>query len=174
MKIALFGGNFDPPHTAHYEIVTHLLAQGFERVWVIPCWRHPFGKSARPFWTRFHLCRQLFKHLGKQVCVSDVERRLHLSRSWTLYTVKFLKKKFPQHEFSFALGEDNYQLRHKWKGFEELESLISLIRIPRGQGSFISDYSSTQVRKAILRAEDPGASVPEPIRDQTIKDYKRS
>ena len=46
MKIALFGGGFDPPHLGHQFITQTLLErQIVEEVWYVPVKQHPFGKQ---------------------------------------------------------------------------------------------------------------------------------
>ncbi|MDO8644151.1 MAG: nicotinate-nicotinamide nucleotide adenylyltransferase [bacterium] len=153
MKIALFGGTFDPPHKGHLEIVAHLLKEGFDRVWVLPAWRHPFGKKSASFWDRFHLARRAFHSFGPQVMISDVERRLGKERSWTILTVRFLQKKYPQHQFTLVVGQDNYDERQKWFRFNEIEKMVAILPIPRGPQSFVTDVSSTALREKIQKKE---------------------
>src|SRR5215207_746315 len=46
MKIALFGGSFDPPHFGHFQIALHILEEKIaDEVWFIPAKKHPFGKE---------------------------------------------------------------------------------------------------------------------------------
>ncbi|MDO8462227.1 MAG: nicotinate-nicotinamide nucleotide adenylyltransferase [Deltaproteobacteria bacterium] len=147
MKIALFGGAFNPPHQGHLQIVSHLLKEGYDQVWIIPCWQHPLGKGSISFWHRFHLCRLAFKGMGPKVRVRDVERRLHLSRSWTVNTVSYLRKKYPNRKFTLVVGQDNFEQRKKWKNFDKIEQLVSVVSIPRGVSSFVLDVSSSQIRE---------------------------
>ena len=160
MKIALFGGAFDPPHIGHVQIVAHLLQKGFDQVWVIPCWRHPFGKKTASFWDRWRFCRAAFRPLGRRVKLKDVERRLRQDHSWTYLTVRYLKKKYPADDFTLAVGQDNYEQRREWFEIEKLEKIVSFLSIPRGVGSFIADISSSAVREKMKNGEDVTAFLP--------------
>ncbi|MBI1909116.1 MAG: nicotinate-nicotinamide nucleotide adenylyltransferase [Deltaproteobacteria bacterium] len=163
MKIALFGGAFDPPHRGHVGIVEHLLEKRFDQVWIIPCWRHPLGKKSLPFWKRFRLCRLAFRPFGKKVRLQDIERRLHLDRSWTVETLRYLCRKYPRQEWTLVIGEDNYQKRGEWRGFEEIEKRATLYRIPRGPSSSIPDVSSTEVRQKAALGRDLTGLVPDSV-----------
>ena len=162
MKIALFGGTFNPPHKGHAQIVAHLLEKGFNQIWIIPCWRHPMNKDCLPFWDRFHLCRLAFGKMAS-VRIKDIERRLHSDHSWTIDTVRYLCKKYPQHQFTLVLGQDNYEQRQKWKNFNEIERLISLYTVPRGPASFIEDVASQEIRKKMANGQDVRALIPEKV-----------
>ena len=43
--VALFGGSFNPPHIAHQMVALWVLeTQAVDGLWMLPTWRHPFGK----------------------------------------------------------------------------------------------------------------------------------
>ena len=47
MRVALFGGSFNPPHVAHQLVALYVLeTQPVDELWLIPCFQHPFEKSA--------------------------------------------------------------------------------------------------------------------------------
>ena len=56
-EIALLGGSFNPPHVAHVMAAWWALAtQGVREVWLLPTWRHPFGKELAPWEDRVRMC----------------------------------------------------------------------------------------------------------------------
>lgn len=145
-RIALFGGSFNPPHAGHYEIARRLARRKtIDEVWVLPVYRHVFGKRMEPFDRRLKACRVFFKPLGRKVSVKDLERRLG-GRSYTLRLLRRLKGRCPAVRFSLVIGADAYRERGKWKGFEEIRKLARLIVFPRGKGSPIPNISSTALR----------------------------
>jgi nicotinate-nucleotide adenylyltransferase len=159
-KIALFGGSFDPPHQGHAAICSWLLSKDdVDRVWVIPCFIHPFGKEMAPFEDRFGMCRSAFSQFGRDVEVLDVEKQLG-GTSVTVRTVEHLKGKYPRTNFTFAVGGDVESERNKWHQFEKLESMIPIIAIPRGPGSHIPDVSATEVRNRVESGQSIAEMVP--------------
>lgn len=146
-KIALFGGSFNPPHAGHYEMARRAACRRtIDEVWILPVWRHPFGKKMAPFSERLRLCRRFFRPLGKKVKVKDLERRLG-GTSYTIRLLRHLEKKHPRRQFFLILGGDAYRGRKGWKDFGEIRKLARLIIFPRGARSPIPDVSSTEIRR---------------------------
>ena len=55
--VAFYGGSFDPPHVAHVLAVAYLAGMGqFDRVLVVPVFRHAFEKRLTPFGERLRMC----------------------------------------------------------------------------------------------------------------------
>ena len=43
MKVALFGGVFDPPHLGHQRIAEEMIAHSIvDEVWYVPVYEHPW------------------------------------------------------------------------------------------------------------------------------------
>lgn len=148
--VALFGGSFNPPHEGHYEIARRVARRkSVDEVWILPVYRHAFGKKTEPFASRLRKCRVLFAPLRPQVKVKDWEKKKG-GVSFTLDLILFLKKKFPKHRFSWVMGSDDYAQRGEWKSFSEIEKLASVIVFPRGVGSPIPNVSSTEIRSRHL------------------------
>ena len=149
-SIALFGGSFNPPHIGHYEIARRAARRKtIDEVWIVPVYRHPFGKKMASFADRLRGCRSFFKPLGPKVKVKDWERRLG-GTSYTIRLIRHLKKKYPRHKFCLILGADAYRERKEWKDFEAIKKEVGLIVFPRGKKSPIPDVSSTEIRRLAL------------------------
>lgn len=145
-KIALFGGSFNPPHAGHKEMARRVARRkAMDEIWILPAYRHPFGKVLAPFEMRLKLCRSHFKSLGPKVKVKDLERRLG-GVSWTIRTLQHLRQKHPTWKFAIVLGADTYRQRKSWKDFDAIRQMADLIVFPRGRGSPIPDISSTKIR----------------------------
>lgn len=159
-RIALFGGSFDPPHNGHAAICAWLVGLvEIDRVWVVPCFIHPFGKNMAPFDDRFAMCKAAFGRFGKDVEILDVERELG-GTSLTVRTVEHLKNQYPDIEFSFAVGGDIQAEQNKWHHFDQLRSMIKIITIPRGKGSHIPDVSATEIRNRVESGQSVNDMVP--------------
>jgi nicotinate-nucleotide adenylyltransferase len=125
-NVVLFGGSFDPPHLGHHELCRALVAdETFDRVWILPSANHPFGKQMAPFHHRVNMCSIAFATISPKVEIREEDNRSH-GGGYTIDLVRYLNKLYPDLNFTLALGADNYQTRHKWKDFEELEKLIKV------------------------------------------------
>ncbi len=177
MKVGLFGGSFNPVHNSHVKVVRDVLDRGVvDKVLVIPCYLHPFGKKFADFDYRVDMLELAFEDV-KNVEVSDIERQLGRT-SLTYNTVTALKKRF-DHEFYWMLGGDCVKDFDEWELGEELSRELEFIVYDRegfvgGDSSLMRVYdrldvavdniSSTNVRERVkggLSVEDllPGKVV---------------
>jgi len=173
-RVAVFGGSFNPPHFAHMAVVFWLLgARLADYVWIIPCWRHMFGKRLAPFKHRFSMCQMAFS-VFNNCSVLDTEKKLG-GPSLTLRTIQTLKKTYPDFDISLVIGYDNWLVRDKWEGFEQLEKECGIIVVE--ENAPIPVIRSTAIRKKIKACEDISNMAPKCVADTIIKHglygYKR-
>lgn len=158
MRIALFGGSFNPPHVAHQMACLHALStQEVDEVWMVPCFRHPFDKPVVPFAHRVAMCRLAAEPL-RRVRICTIEEELG-GPSYTLVTVKALRARHPEHRFALLIGADLEKERERWHGYPELAHLVSFLIIgragngPGDQQVELPAVSSTAIRAALGRGE---------------------
>jgi nicotinate-nucleotide adenylyltransferase len=143
MKVALYGGSFNPPHVGHVLAAAYLTSIGaFERVIVVPVFEHAFDKTLLGFVERVALCREAFECL-KGVEVSTIEGELPRP-SYTLTTVRALLERHPDYEISLAVGADVIPEIPRWHGSEELRRLTPIYVMPR------RGYDNSTIGRAIL------------------------
>lgn len=71
-KIAIFGGSFDPPHLAHFEIIKWLSAH-FRQAIIIPAYQNPLKNQAMiPFDTRLKWCETMCQHIKKEINATNI------------------------------------------------------------------------------------------------------
>ena len=128
--IACFGLSANPPHRAHLIAAQQILKKTSSReVWFIPCWQHSFGKKlalARHRWNMAKLMEQ------PGIKCSDIEFRRR-GISYTIDTVRILKKKYPGQEFVWVIGSDiiKDQSYKKWKDWRRLSKEINFWIVQR-------------------------------------------
>lgn len=161
-QIAVFGGSFNPPHMAHVQIVAWLLSTGqADHVWMVPCWRHMFGKRLLPFRDRLAMCERaaaIFSNCSTHAIEGDLK-----GRSIMLRTIRALKANpvyKPHMEFSLVIGLDNWLVRDKWEGFDELERECRIIVVGKSDQPRLPDVRSTLVRDMIATGRDFSNFVP--------------
>jgi nicotinate-nucleotide adenylyltransferase len=157
VKVAVFGGSFNPPHVSHVLACVLLLsAEGMERVLVVPAFKHPFAKTLAPFDERLAMCRLAMEWIPG-VTISSVEAEIG-GESRTLHTLRAIAALHPDWELRLAIGADILGEAPRWLGFDEIARLAPPIVLgragtedPRASALRLPDVSSTQVRAAIAR-----------------------
>lgn len=154
-RVAIFGGSFDPPHMGHVLAPMWILSRDLaDKVLIIPCINHPFGKQLVDYGHRYQMCKLAFSPY-------DYNKKVKIDRSpirndepsYMIDTVRYLiENRFPENtEFSIVIGDDCVDGFENWKHVDELKKLTSeLIVLPRGTGKIIPDFSSTEIRRSIF------------------------
>ncbi|HEX8794212.1 MAG TPA: nicotinate (nicotinamide) nucleotide adenylyltransferase [Polyangiaceae bacterium] len=157
MKVAVFGGSFNPPHVAHVLVPVLVRAtHDVDRVLVVPTFRHPFAKDLAPYDDRVRMC-ELAMAGACDVEVSRVEEELG-GESRTLRTLEHLAAKHPDWRMRLVVGSDILAEAPRWFGFEAIQTLAPLVVLhragidaPAAGKVLLPEISSTQVRGAIGR-----------------------
>ncbi len=163
MRVAVYGGSFNPPHVAHQLALAYVLATArVDEVWMVPTFKHPFDKQLAPFSDRAKMC-ELAASPFKTVRVSGIEEELG-GDSYTLRTMRALVERHPDHRFSLVIGADLVAERERWHGWPELKELVPFIVIgrqgsPSAGGITLPEVSSTLVRQRLGAGEAVDALV---------------
>ena len=125
-KIGLFGGSFDPVHSAHVALAQVALSQlQLDAVRWVPAGQ-PWQKT-RELATPAHRAAML------QLAIADEPRftleRCELNRvgpSFTLDTVRELQAATPGTQWFLIIGQDQYVGLHTWRDWKLLLQLVTL------------------------------------------------
>ncbi|MCG3718750.1 nicotinate (nicotinamide) nucleotide adenylyltransferase, partial [Aliarcobacter butzleri] len=124
MKIAIFGGSFDPIHIAHKAIVKRALEElEIDKLIIVPTYLNPFKSNfyLEPK-VRFELLKKVFEKVEK-VEISDYEINQE-KLSYSFNTVNYLKDLYKASKIYFILGQDNVENLDKWYKIEELKKMV--------------------------------------------------
>lgn len=156
MKIALYGGSFDPVHAGHVGLVRRAIAElGPDKVIVLPAARNPLKSGSQSPWDRAELVRRAFAGIDR---VSVDERELRRGgMSYAIDTVREIAAENPGAELYFLIGEDSVKDLPRWKDYELLKTLCRFAVFPR------TVESSTEIRRRLAAGEALGALVPAPV-----------
>ncbi|EIA10105.1 nicotinate (nicotinamide) nucleotide adenylyltransferase [Flavobacterium frigoris] len=121
MKIGLYFGTFNPIHVGHLIIANHMAENAdLEQVWLVVTPHNPHKKK-ETLLDDYHRLQMV--HLATEdypkLKPSDIEFKLS-QPNYTVNTLVHLEEKYPDHEFSLIMGEDNLKSLHKWKNYEVL------------------------------------------------------
>ena len=121
MKVGLYFGTFNPIHTGHLIIANHMAEySGLDQIWMVVTPHNPLKKKSTLL-EDHHRLQMVFLATEDypKLKPSDIEFRLP-QPNYTVNTLAHLQEKFPTHEFSLIMGEDNLNSLHKWKNYEVL------------------------------------------------------
>jgi nicotinate-nucleotide adenylyltransferase len=121
MKIGLYFGSFNPVHSGHLILASHIVNNTeIEQIWFVVSPQNPLKKTASLLneYHRLHLVRVAVED-NIQFKASDAEFKLP-KPSYTIDTITYLKERYPQHEFCIIMGSDSFQNIDKWKNYEQL------------------------------------------------------
>jgi nicotinate-nucleotide adenylyltransferase len=132
MKIGLYFGTFNPIHVGHMIIANHFAEHtDLDQIWMVVTPHNPLKQKSTLLddYHRLHLVRLATEDYPK-IKPSDVEFKLP-QPNYTVNTLAHLMDKYPQHEFSLIMGEDNLKSFHKWKNYEYLLEHHDIYIYPR-------------------------------------------
>lgn len=121
MNIGLYFGSFNPIHTGHLIIASHIAEYtGLDKIWFVVSPQNPLKQSASLLneYQRLHLVSIAIED-DDRFKVSDIEFKLP-KPSYTIDTLTHLSEKYPLHSFSVIMGGDSYTNIKKWKNYEQL------------------------------------------------------
>jgi nicotinate-nucleotide adenylyltransferase len=134
MRIAIYGGSFDPMGSHHIQVIEHLLKY-VDHVWVFPCYVSYHEKKLTDACHRIKMCQLAVNVMSQdpryagRVLVSDFQITHRSGRTYDM--IKKLQEKYPHDRFYVALGIDNAKMMHQWYHWEELIKMVPFIVVPR-------------------------------------------
>jgi len=132
MKVGLYFGTFNPIHVGHIIIANHLVEYSdLDEIWMVVTPHNPHKKKSSLL-ANHHRFELVYLALQKYTKIkpSDIEFKLP-QPNYTVNTLAHINEKYPQHEFSLIMGEDNLQSFHKWKNYETILENHEIYCYPR-------------------------------------------
>lgn len=172
MKLALFGGSFDPPHLGHLAFARFVAdALAPDRLLWLPAgrqWQKPDQVMA-PGVHRAAMVTRLIA--GEPRFALDPRELNRIGPSFTADTLREFARENPGAELMFLIGQDQYARLPTWYQVETVVALATLVVVPRGGEAVVTPpglpphrlrtlalpelpLSSTAVRDAVARGED--------------------
>jgi nicotinate-nucleotide adenylyltransferase len=132
MKIGLYFGTFNPIHVGHLIIANHMAEHAdLDQVWMVVTPHNPLKKKSTLLddYHRLQMVHLATENFPK-IKPSDIEFKL-AQPNYTVNTLVHLQEKYPDHEFSLIMGEDNLKSFHKWKNYEAILEHHTIYVYPR-------------------------------------------
>ena len=182
-RIGLYGGTFNPVHTAHLMVadqVGHALR--FNRVYFLPdaVPPHVDKKTAIDATDRVAMLRLAIQDnplFGLEL--AEIQRG---GVSYTYETVKQLKEAHPENDYYFIIGGDMVDYLPKWYRINDLLKIVNFVAVRRPGAKNESQYpviwvdvpevqiSSSDIRQRVAQGESIRYLVPTRV-EQYIKEH---
>ena len=192
MKIAIYGGSFNPMHKGHEQIVEYILKNlNMDKIIIVPVGIPSHRENnLEQSDTRLKICREIFKDNSK-IEVSDIEIKSN-GKSYTYDTlIKLIEVYGKNNEFFEIIGEDSLKNFKTWKNYKELLKICKLIVFRRNDDEdkeidkeFFKNsniiilkneyynYSSTEIREKVKNGEDISNLVNKNVEKIILQEYK--
>ena len=181
-KTGIFGGAFNPVHNGHVNLAREAVSQlKLRKLLVIPTFESPHkATKLAPFDERMEMCRLGFSGISDKcnIEISDIERQMG-GVSYTINTLRELKRIYPDEQFFLLIGGDMLYSFREWFKYESILKECKVCAVARGGDSLtdmiefanemgrvkvlptdIVDISSTEIRRRIAASEPIGDLVP--------------
>lgn len=182
LRLALFGGTFDPPHVGHLIVAQDVVeALSLDALHLVPAGipPHKQGEEMSPARVRLEMVAAAAGDDPRlEALALEVERR---GPSYTVDTLRRVRRDRPDAELFFVMGVDQFAELHAWKEPRELARLARIVVITR-EGDrpdqvdpgvdvaydFVPvtrvDVSSTDIRRRVRDGRPIRYLVPEAVR----------
>ena len=180
MRLAIFGGTFDPIHNAHLAIARAALSHfRLDRVLFVPAASPPHkgGVTEAGFDDRVRMA-ELAVANEPRFAVSRLEEGTR--RSYSIDTIESVHASLaPTDELFFLIGADAFaeiQTWHRWQDVARQVVFLVISRpghscvIPKEVTAERLDISSSAIRQRLERGE-PGAEVPAQVLDYIVQHH---
>ena len=189
IKTGIFGGAFNPVHNGHVNLAREAVSQlKLRRLIIIPTFEPPHKDTKLlPYDHRAEMCRMAFSGIAEKCAlkctieISDIERRMG-GVSYTINTLRELKREYPKEQFFLLIGGDSLFSFQKWFKYESILNECKVCALARGGDNLaemmefaneigrvkvlpsdVVDVSSTQIREKLRNNEDISGLVPEKV-----------
>jgi nicotinate-nucleotide adenylyltransferase len=180
MNIGLYFGSFNPVHTGHLIIASHIAdASNLNHVWFVVSPQNPLKPSASLLneYHMLHLVQTAIEG-DSRFRVTEVEFKLP-KPSYTIDTLTYLQEKYPEHAFTVIMGTDGFQNISKWKNHELLLKNHSFVLYPRPGfeakdlpanvvliSAPLLEISATAIRRKIKEGKSVRYLLPDNVREE--------
>ena len=158
MRIGVYGGSFNPPHTGHALAAAELIKNlNLDRLLIVPAADPPHktlpAGSPTPE-QRLALCRAAFGEIpGAEVCDMEIRRE---GKSYTVDTLAALREQYPDDALILVMGTDMFLSFSSWREPERILSLAALAVMHRDDKA---ETWESVVREAERLRRELGAKV---------------
>ena len=163
MKIAIYGGSFDPFHNGHKAVIDQALQTLLiDKLLVVPAYLNPFKQSslASPQ-ERLRILQTINFNPKVEIYPYEIEQNRPTP---TIQTVEKIITQYGPQKLYVVIGADNLPTLSQWRDYDKLSQLVEFvvatrdnITIPQGYKilEVHEDISSTALRSKEVQSLEP-------------------
>lgn len=154
LRIAFFGGSFDPPHLGHLAIANALIRQfELDEFAFVPAFHAPHKRSAptSAFDRYAMLC--LATQNEPRISVSRIEIEMP-QKPYSVETLGRITEMLPREEVFFVMGADSWLDIRTWREWEKLLEMTDHIVVTRPGYEIDTEHVTESIRERIIDVRD--------------------
>jgi nicotinate-nucleotide adenylyltransferase len=180
MRLALYGGTFDPVHHGHLVLARDALEQlQLDRLIFIPANLSPHKLVTQPVPAALRREMLAVAIADEPGFALDDSELSYPGPSYSVDTVERVRAAHPEAELFYLIGADNLRELHTWRRIEDLRRLVEFVVFGRGDHAGPAtdgfrtlsrriDISATEIRRRVASGQSIRYLVPEPVRSLII------
>ncbi|HCD2633724.1 TPA: nicotinate-nucleotide adenylyltransferase [Staphylococcus aureus] len=165
-KIVLYGGQFNPIHTAHMIVASEVFHElQPDEFYFLPSFMSPLKKHNNfiDVQHRLTMIQMIIDELGfGDICDDEIKRG---GQSYTYDTIKAFKEQHKDSELYFVIGTDQYNQLEKWYQIEYLKEMVTFVVVNR-------DKNSQNVENAMIAIQIPRVDISSTMIRQRVSEGK--
>jgi len=154
MNIGLYFGSFNPFHVGHKIIASYIRDfTKVQQVWFVVSPQSPM-KTKKSLLDQHHRLMIIKMEVEDNVNldVSDIEFGLP-TPNYTIDTLLYLSEKYPNHNFSLIMGDDNLNNITRWKNYEKILENYLIYVYPRKNVDMNIKHKNIHIVKDVPKIE---------------------
>lgn len=174
MRLALYGGTFDPIHHGHLILARDAIEQlQLDRVIFIPAAQSPHKPGIQPAPPGIRREMIVAAIAGEPRFELDDSELLRPGPSYSVETVERIHARLAGAQLFYLIGHDNVPQLHTWRRIDDLRRLAQFVVFDRGEQPADHDMpgiprrldiSATEIRRRVARGQSIRYLVPEAVR----------
>jgi nicotinate-nucleotide adenylyltransferase len=156
LRIGLLGGSFDPAHGGHlYVSDIARKALKLDYVWWLVSPGNPLKPAPGTLAVRLGRARALAR--DKRIIVTGIEQQL--CTRFTVDSVRALKRRFQQVQFTWLMGSDNLEQFSRWRRWRDIAAQLPIVVVRRPGSVLASLHAPLARRLGLARHARPAPSL---------------
>ncbi len=150
MKIAIFGGSFDPPHIGHLEVIQQtIISLNIDKLIVVPAFLNPFKSQAfAPADLRLKWLKTITEKMPK-VEISTYE----IEQNRPVPSIETVSHFYKGEKIYLIIGADNLENLSQWHRFDALNEMVEWVVASRDSIDVPQGYIPLHVDHAISSSD---------------------
>lgn len=149
MKIALFGGSFDPPHLGHEAVIKNALQSlEIDKLIIMPTFINPFkSRVGASEILRYSWVSTLWGDLERvEICDFEIAQKRPVP---SIESVLHLQKLYKPSKFYLIIGADHLNSLSKWHEFKKLSEIVEFVVAKRDEIAVPPHFKTLDTHKDI-------------------------